>query len=91
MTETKPPCPRCNGSAALMSAVRAAEIAAAVPIEPSLCADYAIYRARLERCASCATLREGVLCAWCGCFVHFRARPKAASCPHPAGNRWQDV
>ena len=91
MTEAKPLCPRCHSGAALMSAAQAAEIAAALPIEPSLCADTAVYRARLERCFSCAALREGVLCGWCGCFVQFRARPKAGACPHPAEDRWQTI
>ena len=74
-----------------MTPAQAAEIAAALPIEPSLCADLAVYEARLERCTSCAALREEVLCAWCGCFVQFRARPKAGSCPHPAGNKWRGI
>jgi hypothetical protein len=91
MTETRPPCPRCGGEAAIMTAAQAAELAAASPIEPSLRADRAVCRARLERCVSCAALREEVLCAWCGCFVQFRARSKTGYCPHPAGNKWQDL
>jgi hypothetical protein len=71
-----------------MSPARAAELAAAIPIAPSLRADDAVYQARLDRCTSCSGLREGVLCAWCGCFVRFRARPKQATCPYPAGDRW---
>jgi hypothetical protein len=87
MTAAPRPCPAC-GAAPLMSAARAAELAAAIPIDPSLFAGRAAYEARLARCASCDALREDVLCAWCGCFVRFRARPKAASCPHPAGSKW---
>jgi hypothetical protein len=75
----------------MMTAAQAAEIAMTVPIEPSLCADHDVYQARLERCVSCTALREGVLCAWCGCFVQFRARPKAGFCPNPAGNKWQGI
>jgi hypothetical protein len=90
MTGTKPPCPRCGGAAGIMTAARAAEIAAAIPVERSLCAAPAVYEARLERCASCTGLREGVLCAWCGCFVRFRARPKAACCPNPGGDKWAE-
>jgi hypothetical protein len=90
VTEAKPPCLRCGG-VGIMTAARAAEIAAAIPVETSLCAAGAVYRARLERCASCTSLREGVLCAWCGCFVQFRARPKAAYCPDPAEDKWKGV
>jgi hypothetical protein len=75
----------------MMTAAQGVEIAMTVPIEPSLCADRAVYQARLEWCISCAALREGVLCAWCGCFVQFRARPKAGFCPNPVGNKWQSI
>ncbi|MDR2536887.1 MAG: DUF6171 family protein [Treponema sp.] len=75
----------------MMTAARVAELVAAIPIEPSLRVSPAAYEARLERCASCAALRENLLCAWCGCFVQFRARPKAGYCPNPAGNKWQDT
>ncbi|MDR1128660.1 MAG: DUF6171 family protein [Treponema sp.] len=74
-----------------MTAAQASEFAAASPIEPSLRVSRAVYEARLERCFSCAALREEVLCARCGCFVQFRARSKASYCPHPAGNKWQDL
>jgi hypothetical protein len=92
---TKPPCPHCIATGAgngdgIMTAARAEEMAAALPLEPSRCVSGAVYSTRLERCASCAALREGVLCRWCGCFVRFRARLKAAYCPSPAGDRWQD-
>jgi hypothetical protein len=75
----------------MMTIAQAAEIAAAIPLEPSLRAAPAVYMARLERCASCSGLREAVLCTWCGCFVQFRARPKAGHCPNPAGDKWQDI
>ena len=71
-----------------MSPAQAAEMAAAIPIAPSLRAADEVYQARLDRCASCSGLREEVLCAWCGCFVRFRARPKQARCPYPAGDKW---
>ncbi|MDR3167101.1 MAG: DUF6171 family protein [Treponema sp.] len=72
-----------------MTAAQAAERAQKIPIEPSLRADNDLYRARLECCASCSGLIEGVLCRWCGCFVQFRARPKTAYCPSPEGDKWQ--
>ncbi|MDR0449893.1 MAG: DUF6171 family protein [Treponema sp.] len=71
-----------------MSPAQAAEIAAAIPIAPSLRASDETYQARLDCCASCSGLREGLLCAWCGCFVRFRARAKQACCPCPSGDRW---
>ncbi|MDR1024098.1 MAG: DUF6171 family protein [Treponema sp.] len=88
MTLPERPCPRCEREAGIVTPGTAAEIAAAVPLAPSLCADAAVYKARLARCSACAGLREGVLCAYCGCFVQFRARPKKAYCPNPAGNKW---
>ncbi|MDR3191546.1 MAG: DUF6171 family protein [Treponema sp.] len=82
------PCPRCGEG--LVSFQTAAEIAAAIRIEPSLKADERTYQARLAVCMSCASLREGVLCSRCGCFVLFRARPKNGRCPHPRGDRWKE-
>jgi hypothetical protein len=33
-------------------------------------------------------LKGAVLCAHCGCFVLFRARPADSYCPHPEGGKW---
>jgi hypothetical protein len=71
-----------------MSAAEALEIAAASPLAFSLRAGDAVYRARLDICASCTGLREEVLCAYCGCLVQFRARLKNNYCPHPSGDKW---
>jgi hypothetical protein len=90
MMGVKPHCPRC-GEAVVMTTARAAELAVALPLEPSLRADRAVYEARLEQCASCDSLREGVLCAWCGCFVLIRARSRVGYCPHPARDKWLGV
>jgi len=79
-------CKRCGNE--IPGARQVGEIVSAIPIAPSLRADDDVYAARLAQCASCGDLREGVLCAWCGCYVQFRARPKAGSCPSPSGDRW---
>jgi hypothetical protein len=66
-----------------------AEIAAQIPIVPSLAAAEAVYARRLEQCAGCEALREAVLCSHCGCFVLFRARPAQSRCPHPERDKWK--
>jgi hypothetical protein len=68
-----------------------AELVRQIPIDPSLCSGAAVYDARLGVCASCESLREEILCAYCGCFVLFRARPVNSYCPHPKGDRWKDI
>jgi hypothetical protein len=94
-TLLKPLCPRCESAARsslgeLPTAAQLAEYTAGVFVEASLRVAAAQYEARLEVCAACDALREGVLCAHCGCFAQFRARPKSAWCPHPAGDRWEE-
>ncbi|GHT75008.1 hypothetical protein FACS1894124_5730 [Spirochaetia bacterium] len=73
-----------------MTPALALEMAAASPLASVLRAADVLYRARLNRCASCNGLREGVLCAWCGCFVQFRALSKANYCPSPSGDKWRE-
>jgi hypothetical protein len=90
----EPPCPRCEADAApseKLTAETVARAAAQFFIAPSLCADVAVYEARLNRCGDCDALREGILCAYCGCFVRFRARPTKSYCPNPAGDRWLGI
>jgi hypothetical protein len=58
-------------------------------MEPSLRAEDFVREQRLKHCASCAGLREEIICAYCGCFVQFRARIKHSFCPNPAGNKWE--
>ena len=91
----KPLCPRCEaGTAGLEKRAALAAAAAAVsqlPIAPPLRADETVYAARLTRCGECSALREGLFCAYCGCFVQFRARIAKSHCPNPAGDSWQDI
>jgi len=82
------PCRHCSNEFVIPDSAQVTELVALIPIDPSLRTDDDVYAARLEQCASCADLREGVLCAWCGCFVQFRARIKDSYCPSPAGSRW---
>jgi hypothetical protein len=64
------------------------EIVAGILVAPDLKADDPVIAGRLACCAACGALREDVLCAYCGCFVLFRARPKESRCPHPEGDKW---
>jgi len=82
------PCKHCRDKFIIPDSGQVTELVASIPIDPSFCADGDVYTARLEQCASCADLRGGVLCAWCGCFVQFRARIKDSYCPNPAGDSW---
>jgi DNA-directed RNA polymerase subunit RPC12/RpoP len=83
-------CPRC-GREVDLSSERIAAIVAETPIAPSLAAEEELYQKRLSVCGACDALREAVLCAHCGCFVLFRARPKKSYCPHPKGDLWEDI
>ncbi|MDR0598565.1 MAG: DUF6171 family protein, partial [Treponema sp.] len=65
-----------------------AALAAGLPAAASLAAE-GVRQARLDVCEKCDALRENVLCAYCGCFVLFRARPARSYCPHPAGDKWK--
>jgi hypothetical protein len=83
------PCPRCPpGGGEALTPERVAELVAALPIAPALRAPQSEYERRLGVCCVCEALREATLCAYCGCFVLFRARPSASYCPHPEGDKW---
>ncbi|MDR1445543.1 MAG: DUF6171 family protein [Treponema sp.] len=81
-------CPYCGRGAALPSAEEALRLAHEAPVAEGLRAEEPVYERRLAVCASCACLREGILCAHCGCFVQFRALPRVSYCPHPEGDKW---
>jgi hypothetical protein len=85
------PCPRCEEDASLaLTPERLAILAAQSPIPSSLRAGAELYRRRLERCGGCDALREKVLCAYCGCFVQFRAGVLKSYCPNPGGDKWSE-
>ncbi|MDR1655451.1 MAG: DUF6171 family protein [Treponema sp.] len=81
-------CPHCGRGAALPSAEEALRLAHAAPLAEGLRAEAHSYERRLAACSSCTCLREGILCVHCGCFVQFRALPRASYCPHPEGDKW---
>jgi hypothetical protein len=58
------------------------------PAPASLRAAEPLLRRRLAVCSDCEALREQVLCAYCGCFVRFRAAVLGGWCPSPAGDKW---
>jgi hypothetical protein len=87
---TTKPCRHC-GPEIDLSPERIAAIVAETPIAESLAAENSLYEKRLAVCKSCESLREAVLCAYCGCFVLFRARPKKSYCPHPKGDLWLTI
>jgi hypothetical protein len=87
----KPGCFRCDiHTKGLMNPGTLAELAEQIPMEPSLRADAEVYKNRIALCGTCEALRESILCAYCGCFIFFRARPAKSYCPHPKGNKWRD-
>ncbi|MDR0709193.1 MAG: DUF6171 family protein [Spirochaetaceae bacterium] len=84
-----PECPRCGGwGGGEFSPEGMAKLAAELPLPALLRAEEAVVEGRLARCSRCPALREQVLCAYCGCFVIFRARIAKGCCPHPGGDRW---
>jgi hypothetical protein len=83
------PCPRCEADAlGPLTPERLAALAAELPSPPSLRVTDEEYHQRLNRCGTCNALREGVLCAYCGCFVQIRAAMRNAYCPSPGGDKW---
>ena len=82
------PCPRCGSGPEFFTPEQIAALAAEIKIDPSLAATEEVYQKRLGVCNECEALREGVLCAHCGCFTLFRARPLKSNCPHPEGDKW---
>ena len=84
-------CTHCGMDDDALTPERVAEIVAEIPIADSLKADEAVYKERLAVCSSCERLRGKVMCADCGCFVLFRARPAKSYCPHPLGDKWIDI
>jgi hypothetical protein len=85
----KPPCPHCDEDfAQALNPEHIRAIAAQTPIPAALQAEGRAFEARLAVCENCEALREKVLCAYCGCFVLFRARVRQSGCPHPSGNKW---
>jgi len=46
------------------------------------------YKARLELCEECEGLAGGLMCKYCGCFVHMRALKKQMNCPSPLTKKW---
>jgi hypothetical protein len=81
------PCPACLFDKLTPEYI--ARLEAEIPVSREKQAGAAEREERLAACLSCEALREGVMCAHCGCFVRFRARIAEASCPHPAGSRWR--
>jgi hypothetical protein len=88
MSEEVRPCPRCNSEPGFFTPEKVAAMAAEIKIDPSLMAENELYEKRIKACKKCEALREQILCAHCGCFIIFRARPAKSYCPHPKGDRW---
>ena len=82
-------CPGCRKFEFELSPEKIAALAAQIPISSDQRADEGILDKRLAACSACEAVREGVLCAFCGCFILFRARVCKAYCPHPNGDKWE--
>jgi len=81
-------CAGCGRTNVDLSPEAVAALVDEIPISPKLKIRADVYEKRLALCSSCDALREGVLCAHCGCFVRFRARARLFACPHPGGAKW---
>ena len=81
-------CPGCVKRDFDLSPETVAALVDEIPISRDLRATAEVFERRLALCSACDALREEVLCAYCGCFVRFRARSRKSYCPHPAGARW---
>ena len=84
-------CPSCTRKEFDLNPEAVAALVDQIPISPELKADEHVLAKRLAACSACDAAREGVLCAFCGCFILFRARSRKAYCPHPSGDRWEKV
>jgi hypothetical protein len=83
------PCPRCGkGGSAVLNPEQLEVLASESPMPASLRVGESVLRSRLVCCSTCGSLREQVLCAYCGCFVRFRAALLKSRCPSPAGDKW---
>ena len=82
------PCTHCGPGLNFFTPQLIADRLKEIPLDHSLAAEAGIYQKRMEACAACEALSAQVLCAHCGCFILFRARPAKSYCPHPAGDRW---
>ena len=81
-------CPGCGKNKVDLSPEAVAALVDEIPIALELKASEEVLAERLGLCQTCEALREEVLCAYCGCFVLFRARARKSYCPHPAGGKW---
>ena len=89
MIEMAKPCLHCKIDAELYTQERVAAVVKEISIAPSLAVEEIVYEKRLKTCNICEALREKVLCAYCGCFILFRARTRKNYCPHPNGDKWE--
>ena len=84
-------CSLCGKNKVDLSPGAVAALVDQIPIASELKASEVVMAERLSLCSACDALREGVMCAYCGCFVKFRARARMGYCPHPAGGKWAGV
>jgi len=78
----------CEKRNLVLSEEAVAALVDQIPIAPELKAGEELIGKRLAVCQACDALKEKVLCAYCGCFIRFRARTIKQRCPHPAGEKW---
>ena len=82
------PCYRCSGQ--LLNHEAVAAMVDRIPISRELKAEDHIMEKRLAVCYACEAAREGLFCAYCGCFLLSKVRLQKAYCPHPAGGKWEE-
>jgi hypothetical protein len=84
-------CRGCRKKEFDLSPETIAAIVDQIPISPELKVSDEVLTERLAACSVCDGLREGVICAFCGCFIRFRTRSRRQYCPHPAGEKWPAI
>ena len=86
-------CPLCEirELQSLISPEYVKELASNMIVEKGGTTDDDIYHKRLTVCETCDAFRGRMVCAYCGSYVAFRARPAAAFCPYPGKNKWEDI
>lgn len=77
------PCPACENKAQLVTMNLTPELVEEMALSDKVSDPVldSVYQERLNSCKNCPKLLGGMTCAFCGCFVQFRARHKTAHCP----------
>ena len=82
-------CPGCLASVHITPEEIQQAFHRAASVKPQALALQGVYEQRMRVCSACEALQFSTTCRHCGCLVGVKAKFAVATCPHPAGNRWQ--